>query len=404
MTDNRLRQYRESALAMIAGDYRVEFPVGVLDEVGRLGEVLNRLPRQIEARIEDALLIERVGTALNRGLLLSEVLDAIYDAFKPVIPYDRMGCSLIEKNGTAARAVWSRTENQDVHLKVGYTAKLNGSSLQRVIDTGEPRIINDLEAYLQAHPASNSTQLIVREGLRSSLTCPLLVFGKAVGFLFFSSRATDTYRDIHQALFLRLASQVSAVIERSRMYQQIHDLNEELRSTQDSLRTQAMRDPLTDLLNRRAITEILGKQISRARRQASSIATVMADIDHFKRINDQHGHHIGDAVLKEVALRLGKSVRQGDFVGRLGGEEFLIVLLPGTQVEASVVAERMRNAVGEAPVHTEVGHIEVTLSLGVAIASQFGSAADTVLINAADSALYRAKNGGRNQVVIIHCA
>jgi len=96
-----------------------------------------------------------------------------------------------------------------------------GSSLQRIIETGEPRILNDLSEYLADHPHSRSTRLIVEEGIKSSLTCPLIAMGQPIGFIFFSSREVAAYRSVHSDIFKLIAGQLSVVIERSHMYEQL---------------------------------------------------------------------------------------------------------------------------------------------------------------------------------------
>ena len=167
---------------------------------------------------------------------------------------------------------------------------------------------------------------------------------------------------------------------------------------QETLRVQAMHDSLTGLWNRAATFDFLRRELSRARRQRAPVSIVMADIDHFKRINDTHGHLAGDVVLREVAQRLSFSVRGYDVTGRFGGEEFLIVL-PGCTIQNAVdKAESLRACINQEPVDTPEGPIPVTLSLGVAVRDGAVKVDPDSLLRAADAALYRAKSGGRDRV------
>jgi diguanylate cyclase (GGDEF)-like protein len=167
-------------------------------------------------------------------------------------------------------------------------------------------------------------------------------------------------------------------------------------SAQSALREQAQKDGLTGLWNRRALLEKIETEISRAQRDNLQIAVLMADVDHFKGINDTHGHLIGDEVLHEIAHRLMAQIRSYDFAGRYGGEEFLIVL-PGCSMEnGQRRAEDMRRAIGEHPILTAAGPLQVTCSVG--IATEDGRIPSEELIRLADEALYRAKRSGRNCV------
>ena len=161
----------------------------------------------------------------------------------------------------------------------------------------------------------------------------------------------------------------------------------------------AVTDPLTGLYNRRYFDAHFGSLIERAKETERPLALVMLDLDHFKAINDSHGHDVGDQVLRETARRITESVRAHDMVSRFGGEEFAIVI-PDTTVEIAVgVAERLRAAIGQQPFEVEGSSkdeaITVTASLGIAVASRDPDATD--LVKRADYALYAAKRGGRNQ-------
>ncbi len=162
----------------------------------------------------------------------------------------------------------------------------------------------------------------------------------------------------------------------------------------------AKTDLLTGVHNRRWMSEMFPRQIARSEHASQPLALVMADIDHFKRLNDTYGHATGDVVLKAVARRLSDTLRPTDFLVRYGGEEF-VALLPGATADtARIAAERVRKAIeqGEYLSTNAAGALRVTISLGIAVL-QAGDSLER-LIERADIALYQAKAGGRNQVVV----
>jgi len=186
--------------------------------------------------------------------------------------------------------------------------------------------------------------------------------------------------------------------------ERIIDLQEKLLQAQQELHYMATHDNLSGLQNRYAILEALRRELSRARREGREVGIILADIDHFKRINDSLGHLAGDAVLREVAARLRKHVRPYDYVGRYGGEEFLVVL-PECPLRATQgAAERMQKAVFQEPVLLAEGPVNVTISLGVTGYAQGETDEIQALIRAADGALYRAKAAGRNRVMVAESA
>jgi diguanylate cyclase (GGDEF)-like protein len=155
-------------------------------------------------------------------------------------------------------------------------------------------------------------------------------------------------------------------------------------------------DPLTGLLNRTALRNRTLELAQRSEFTAEPVGVIVADIDHFKRINDRHGHAVGDAVLKDIAYVMRKELRAFDLAYRIGGEEFL-VLLPGANIgETEEFAAELHRALGASP----RGGQDVTMSIGVS-ASHYGDVFDyDRIFEQADAALYRAKNGGRNQVCV----
>lgn len=397
--EQRLRQYTRGVQQLRERDFQVgpygEHPEPVVQE---LGDEIQALGSWLEARFNEFATLQRVSVELNKGVLVDDVLSRVYSAFRDVIPYDRIGCALIENDGKTVTAYWARSEYEgDEAITRGYSAPLKGSSLDTILQTGKPRIINDLEAYLREKPDSASTQKIVSEGIRSSLTCPLLADGKPVGFLFFSSREKHTYEHLHQEVFLHIASQIAHLIEKSRLYQRIVDLNSRLQDANVQLKEKSARDSLTGLLNRGAILEFLKVELDG--KAARHMAVILLDLDHFKAVNDTHGHVTGDLVLREVANTLRETVRPQDRVGRYGGEEFLVVLTDIREREAREVAERLRQAVAALEISLSGDEsLNVTASFGLCLwPKQFGESLNTLLTRA-DDALYQAKHCGRNRV------
>lgn len=164
----------------------------------------------------------------------------------------------------------------------------------------------------------------------------------------------------------------------------------------DALRREASRDGLTSLWNRKAILEILDRELLRAERDQQPVGVIMIDVDHFKAINDSRGHAAGDAALRIIASGIASMVRPYDAVGRYGGEEFLIVAPGCHPAEAAELAERVRSHVAGCSIMVGGSKVSVTLSLGVATGK---AAADCEkVLHAADAAMYQAKNAGRNRV------
>lgn len=175
------------------------------------------------------------------------------------------------------------------------------------------------------------------------------------------------------------------------------DLESGLVEARENLRFKASHDALTSIWNRGAIIELLERELSRSRRDGSSVGILLADIDHFKRINDTRGHLVGDEVLRAVTGRLKGEVRSYDAVGRYGGEEFLI-LLPGCDnSKLTAKAEQLVKMVERSSIETSTGSVPVTISIGGIASGDCPHAEVNSLLRAADTALYRAKMAGRNR-------
>jgi two-component system, cell cycle response regulator len=167
---------------------------------------------------------------------------------------------------------------------------------------------------------------------------------------------------------------------------------------QQSLRFSATHDFLTRLLNRAEILAGLNRELARSRRMGQPVAIILADLDHFKRVNDSLGHAAGDEVLKEVAQRLKSDLRPYDLAGRYGGEEFLLILPTCNLTAATHRAEQLCLSVNKSPVLTLFGNIPISLSMGVTVSNSDSELTPGELLQQADQALYRAKERGRNCV------
>lgn len=188
---------------------------------------------------------------------------------------------------------------------------------------------------------------------------------------------------------------------RVRVGTRILTLQHELIQAREALRFQATHDDLTGLWSRGTTLHLLKGELERGLRSHTPTGILMIDVDHFKSVNDTHGHLNGDMVLIEAARRIDRSVRIYDFVGRYGGEEFLVVLSNCSMEDLQKIAERARRAFADAPIMMHAGEVSVTVSVGGVMASS--DVRELELLSAADAALYEAKRTGRDRVVISSC-
>lgn len=399
----RLALYREAIKQIKEGDFSISFPYeNQAEQMHAFESEFIQLAAWLDIRFEEFNKIQEISTEISKGSVLDDVLNRIYDTFHKAIPYDRIGCALISDDQKKVISHWTKTNYpQKIKINKGYTAPLAGSSLENILLTQQPRIINDLKKYLTANPKSSSTKLIISEGIQSSLTCPLIVEGKPIGFLFFSSKKKDTYIDSHQKTFINIARQVSILIEKSRLYQHIYDINQKLTKALEQIKEQSARDALTGIFNRGAIMELLQNAVEQGKRKKHPVAVILADIDYFKKINDTHGHIMGDKVLMEVSKNIANNLRIYDCIGRYGGEEFLIILNESDAAEALLIADRIRQSVSSIKFKHNENTFSVTMSFGISYADFINhSKKEEELLQEADSELYRAKNEGRNRVCI----
>jgi diguanylate cyclase (GGDEF)-like protein len=195
------------------------------------------------------------------------------------------------------------------------------------------------------------------------------------------------------------------VTERKQVEKKLRNANERLQgqlieigTLQSELRAQAVRDPLTNLFNRRYLDETLDRELARAARERYPVCVIMMDLDHFKRVNDTYGHEAGDQVLKALAGTLSAGNRRGDFACRFGGEEFVVVM-PNIAVDVAYQrAEHLRRALNSLQIPYGTFQLSTTISIGIACYPTDGQERESIL-RAADRAMYAAKRAGRNHIL-----
>jgi two-component system cell cycle response regulator len=194
------------------------------------------------------------------------------------------------------------------------------------------------------------------------------------------------------------------LIARLSTARRILSLEHSLKVVIEERQKMAMTDSLTGVHNRRYFMSHLGREVKRGRRYGGAVALLVFDIDLFKKVNDRHGHAVGDTVLVEFARRIQAALPRGcDWCARVGGEEFAAVLPQTDLAGGQVVAERIRRAVGTQPISTHDGMVEVTVSIGVTGLEVFANPADATveqLLRRADDCLYRSKHAGRDRITV----
>lgn len=264
---------------MKAGKYDIPMPLLVGDELDSLGVELLELAKRLEYQEAEVQQINMLTSQINAGLLLEEILENVYKDFRTIIPFDRIGFSVVEEKSYTVKAIWMKSELPVVYLGKGYEATLHGSSLEEILKTGRPRIINDLSEYLRDHPDSESTRLIIKEGLASSLTFPLVANDRPIGFLYISSRHPGVYTPGHVESLRKITGQLSVIVEKglmvSRLSEQkkvIEQKNKELqrldhiRNTWLAVAAHDLRNPITyiQLASQVLLEEESGKVESQA--------------------------------------------------------------------------------------------------------------------------------------------
>jgi signal transduction histidine kinase len=175
---------------------------------------------------EEQAVLDHINQKIAAALSLDQLMEFLFEAIRNLCPCDRLGLAFLEDEGRRVAAHWTRVLYEPTYLKQGYSEDLSQSSLERVLASGSPRLIHDLAEYLQGHPHSASTGLLVREGVRSSMTCSLSVEGRSVGLVFLSSRSVHSYTAHHVRLWQALAERLSQAVEKAWSIEQLRAANQ----------------------------------------------------------------------------------------------------------------------------------------------------------------------------------
>jgi diguanylate cyclase (GGDEF)-like protein len=321
----------------------------------------------------------RASAELNRALTLAEVYDAAIAGARSVCEFDFAAIATYDaarQAHTIRRVVGPWAENLDGTTHRDPTAMVSIVVKNKLAlpAAGEWR---ERDVPLFSHP------MRVRD-LESLLVLPLLVKDQVVGTFTVAAKRAFAFPTDRREMLGVIANQVAISLQNAHMYQ--------------ALEEQATTDGLTGLVNHRTFQERFSAMLGRADRHKFPVSLILTDIDHFKKVNDTHGHPIGDEVLRRVAAILGASARKIDIVARYGGEEFAIVLEATDRAGARQLAERIRSDVAKQQFKSAKGSFQVTLSLGVASYPEDASAKEVVIARA-DESLYAAKHAGRNRTV-----
>jgi diguanylate cyclase (GGDEF)-like protein len=330
-----------------------------------------KIMQDLTERSQRATLLAKMGELLQSCLSKDEVFDAALGFAPKIFPTSRGAIALLN---SARDLVEVAGKWHDCQISVPTFEPASCWALR----TGHPHLVVAGDSTARcAHAA----------GVKNTYLCiPILAQGKALGILHF--QATDevpVLADSALSLKTTFAGQVGLAVANIRL--------------REALRTQSIKDPLTGLYNRRYMTEMLEREIRRAARAEQSLGLLVLDLDHFKAFNDTYGHDAGDAVLRETASFLTKSIRAEDVVCRFGGEEFVVILPTANLDAAHARAESIRSRLHELTVlHQGQSLGMITVSIGVAAFPVHGTSPQK-LLDAADAALYCAKKEGRDRVV-----
>jgi two-component system, cell cycle response regulator len=361
-----------------ADDYLVK-PIEDIELIARVNATLRsrRMQRELAQLARMLYTVSQVGQQLATIHNLSELLDSVVCLINQSFDYPHVHVYLRQGNELVLAAAANVRSPQALAQfpRVAIDADCPSATAAR---TGRLQLLTRQRESKPTHP--------LLAAVRSGIAAPILSPLHAGGVLEIASPNELAFSPHDQLVLQTLADLVGVALQNSKMYQELKSL--------------ATFDALTGLLNRRSILAQLDAELLRSQTLGQNLAVLMADIDGFKQVNDLYGHQSGDIALQAVSHLIQTTIRRNDLAGRVGGEEFLIVLPETDQQGAELIAERLRSACELMLIDVGPAQISLTLSLGVVSWLETAALTAADLIQKSDRALYHAKSIGRNKVMV----
>jgi two-component system cell cycle response regulator len=339
-------------------------------------DILSRVNDLLDHKLYEATVLSEIGRVARSLVHFDETFTSVMNIVARVCDFS-LGAMAFADDDDLEIVLMERH-----HLSPAVVEEMKAKLLGAINDHPEVQPFSRTQIRLFELPQKDSQP--PRGTLEGFATFPIVTNNRLAGLLALGGRGVARLPGDNKKFWGQVANQAHIVMENSRLFDRVKNLS--------------IRDGLTDLFNHRHSMELVASECGRVGRYEGGVSVAMMDIDHFKTINDEHGHPAGDLVLKETARVLRGGLRAVDSLGRYGGEEFVAILPHTDRAEALRTAERLRKAIEE---HTfRVGRKPVKLSVSVGVASYPSAGVDSpsALIREADKALYRAKEAGRNRV------
>ena len=361
-------------------DGRQELARGFADQM-RQWVSTTRLLSELDVLSNEFRRLYQASAALSQGLRVEQTLEQIVTFCSEVTQFETCAICLREEG----------SDTFSVPVAEGYPERTTGAQLPLDARSWAAWILRAQEDPQTIRFQLRTGMPVLHPGERIPLGAgflgmPLLAKNRVIGVLLLT-RKGKPFASNEVRLVRILCNQASIAVENARVYGAVEQM--------------AVTDGLTGLYNRRYFQEALDRELSRADRGGGSLALLLLDIDHFKLLNDTYGHAIGDTVLKKIATVLHETLRKGDVLARYGGEEFVVLLPQATYEGAQEFAQRVWKAVGTAKIHPGGRGHRVTVSVGWALLPDDADSTEA-LLEAADRALYLAKETGRDKVADYH--